>query len=696
MDSLKNFAPGTHALDGVGEDDYSISSTDYDDRDDYSISSGKEEEDDIYNTSSDDGHNNYVSSVSDDISSESSGLFASAFCETADVKFSEKIPKLDLTNLGENKTLQYTKEGVGDIRVAMFSGLVRNISLDKIDDYINDYLMQYENLLKEDKKKAKHFLCDLFLLAFEKRDCRGGEGEKKIFYHMIWRLFHKCSWITSHMLELISEFGSWKDYFEIINHIRNYNYERKINKETNNLDYFVKFNKDEDDEDIVTACKIENESTKRYITQVIIDIIDKQFKKDVENLINDKEISLLAKWLPTERCEFARHNKYVWTILLNRLILRYESTNIKERYRKLVVEMREKINVTESLMCEGKYSSIDPLKTPSVCSMKFRKAFLNILTESEALKQGRQAELEREERETGNRYPDNNDRVTCRKNWIKAIKEKKIKGSQLTPDQLVEALSNVTTSDEINLLNAQWEDLLKNIRGRIEQAKKDGYDVMDNIIPMIDMSPSMDGQPKNAAIGLGIMLSELNSKKYGGIAITFDDKCHTVNLKDAKTFADKVELIKSLPMGYSTNFNLAMERICEIIENFKIPEDQVPSLCILSDEQFDHVQFGYDATMEDQMVEMFNDIGIKISGQPYKKPRTIHWNLRGDTDGFPSTADAKNVQMIAGYSPALFDLILCGKPEPTPYDTMRRKLDSSRYDEIRRIFNENYIDDSDW
>ena len=430
--SLKNFAPGTHALDGVGEDDY----------DDYSIPSKNEYDDDIYNTSSDDGH--YVSSVSDDESSESSELFASAFCETADVKFNKKIPcpKLDLTNLGENGQRCKTSLNLfeDDIRVAMFSGLVRNISLDKIDDYINDYLMQYENLLKEDKEKAKDFLCDLFLLAFEKRDCRGGsgmpssssgqkcfaslnlfKGEKKIFYHMIWRLFHKCSWITSHMLELIPEFGSWKDYFEIINHIRNYNYERNINKDTDNLDYFVKFNKDEDDEDIVTALKIESESTKRYITQVIIDIIDKQFKNDVENLINDKEISLLAKWLPTERCEFARHNKYVWTILLNRLIKTYELTNINERYRKLVVEMREKINVTESLMCEGKYSSIDPLKTPSVCSMKFRKAFLNISTENK--------KLEREDIITGNRYPDNIDRVTCRRNWIKAIHEKKIKSS---------------------------------------------------------------------------------------------------------------------------------------------------------------------------------------------------------------------------------------------------------------------------
>ena len=121
------------------------------------------------------------------------------------------------------------------------------------------------------------------------------------------------------------------------------------------------------------------------LKEFLIKLSERNIKLHYQSLINNKEISLLAKWLPTERCEFARHNKYVWTILLNRLIKTYELTNINERYRKLVVEMREKINVTESLMCEGKYSSIDPLKTPSVCSMKFRKAFLNISTENKYL-----------------------------------------------------------------------------------------------------------------------------------------------------------------------------------------------------------------------------------------------------------------------------------------------------------------------
>ena len=44
-------------------------------------------------------------------------------------------------------------------------------------DNAQSRLETLEKLIKEDKEKAKHFLCDLFLLAFEKRDCRGDHSK---------------------------------------------------------------------------------------------------------------------------------------------------------------------------------------------------------------------------------------------------------------------------------------------------------------------------------------------------------------------------------------------------------------------------------------------------------------------------------------------------------------------------------------
>jgi len=635
-------------------------------------------------------------------------------------------PKL---NFGENGTLQYTTEGVESIALAMFSGLCRDVPIEKIEEYIDKYIEQYDAMRHIDFEKAKTFLCDLFLILFEKRDCRGGEGERLIFAHMIWKLYSKFKHITSAMIELIPEYGSWKDPWNLIEYVRIYEltsihrYQNLIkssdedNDSTQSNDESKSDESNLSDDDLpplvtgrtglrakmsksrksLAAKLLESRKSlrdpvdlfiKTEFADDMIRVAKQQFEKDKAKwLPTDKSLSLLAKWLPTEKSEFAKHNHKVWKSLVRTLVGLHSTTPEKD-YRKILTEMRAKIDIPEAKMCSGRFSEINPKTVPSVCGFKFRKAFLNTLTDSEAEKRGREPGYlpDTSEYETGNRFPEDEDRVSCRKNWLDAIKEKKIKGGQLSPDALVVAIRAAQTPEEISLIDAQYEDLLKKTQDSVDKAKADGFDPMDNIIPMVDMSPSMNGTPKNAAIGLGIMLSDLNSKEFGGLAITFDDQCHVVDFSATNTFSEKVALIDKLPMGYSTNFHLAMQRVCEIVEKYKIPEDSVPSLCILSDEQFDHHQFGYNATMEDQLVKMFHDVGVKVGGTPYKKPRTVHWNLRGDTDGFPAKADHRNVQMLTGYSPALFDLILCGKPEPTPYDTMRRKLDSARYDPVREAF----------
>ena len=200
------------------------------------------------------------------------------------------------------------------------------------------------------------------------------------------------------------------------------------------------------------------------------------------------------------------------------------------------------------------------------------------------------------------------------------------------------------------------------------------------------MSPSMTGSPMEAAVGLGIMLSELCDTTYGNIVISFDSESNIVQLNPRLPFTDRVKIINNIPVGYSTNFYLAMTRLCEIIEKYNLSQDNLPALCILTDEQMDHVdQFGYGTTTDEQIKDMFTTLGNKMHNKPFDRPRTIHWNLRADTDGYPVKSCENNVIAITGYSASLLDLILTGKPSPSPYDIMRRKLDNTRYDAIRDI-----------
>lgn len=462
--------------------------------------------------------------------------------------------------------------------------------------------------------------------------------------------------------------------------------------------------------DFVKTLDVSIDTIKR-VTDNIIEVVKTKYVEDILLMSSNKSISLLGKWLPTERGNFAKHNFTVWkrlVYILSKAVaselgtIAFNENQVERDYRVRTVGMRDYIDVAERHMCEGTWSELDPSKVPSKCAAKNRKAFLNELTEYQAKHLGRETELIGSESITGNRYPDREDRVNTRLKWLDAIASKKIKGSQLSPDELVMAAIKATTTSEKDMINAQWISLRDSVQIKIEKARQEGFKPMDNIIPMIDLSPSMNSghrgccsqkssktSPKMAAIGLGIMLSELNAGPCRDLLVTFDSRCEIIDLRKCKndTFTEKVSRVLDLPEGYSTNFHLAIERICGLVRVNKLPQESIPALCILSDEQFDNPQFGYNATMEDRMNRMFHDVGMEISGTPYSKPRTVHWNLRGDTEGFPAIADSENVQMIAGYSPSLFDLILCGKPSPTPFETMRRKLDSARYQPVRDAFN---------
>jgi len=618
------------------------------------------------------------------------------FAHALRTEFNTQPPMPSGLTLGENGCPEYTLDGLGDSRLAIFSKAVRNIPTSKLHELFASALSQISRII--DPEQAMLYLRDLFVLAFEKRDCRGGEGERDIFYYLFWKLAVDYSlYLDKEMISLIPEYGSWNDLFRIITFLRDYNKSFKAKAPAQDLnEAFVEesFDEsdedDEDDEDLLSIGSSEfgkrprtktlfvEDTTADDISNIIIDVVHDQWLKDcVLKTDPDAPISLLAKWLPTERGEFAKKNHKIFRRLLAKFGIR------ESEYRHKLTALRAKINLAETHMCNGTWAEIDPSKTPSVCAFKWRKPLLNLPLEQNP------------EEPSALRYPDREDRMEARQHWLDAVKTGKIKGGQLCPAAMVTALGKATSQEEINLINVQWVSFRETIRAKVEQAKRDGFDPMDAVIPMVDLSPSMKGQPKQAAIGLGIMCSELNSGACANLLITFDSECHVVDLASCTTFSEKVAKIKSLPMGYSTNFHLAMTRICKLVLKYKLPQDAVPALLILSDEQFDHPQFGYSSTMEDELKRMFEEVGMQVSGIPYLKPRTIHWNLRGDTDGYPAQADDRNVQMIANYSPALFDLILCGMPEPTPYQTMRRKLDSSRYQPIRDAFDAHKAVDPD-
>ena len=116
---------------------------------------------------------------------------------------------------GENGCVELTQQGVGDSRVSLFFSLVRDLSDDSLRTRVAEVLRDArdENLSLED---AALMVADVFVMMFQTRNCRGGKGEKSLFYKMLLQLYTDYPDTTLAILPLIKEFGYFRDYFVLL------------------------------------------------------------------------------------------------------------------------------------------------------------------------------------------------------------------------------------------------------------------------------------------------------------------------------------------------------------------------------------------------------------------------------------------------------------------------------------------------
>jgi hypothetical protein len=211
------------------------------------------------------------------------------------------------------------------------------------------------------------------------------------------------------------------------------------------------------------------------------------------------------------------------------------------------------------------------------------------------------------------------------------------------------------------------------------------------------------------AIALGILISEINDPAFRNRMITFSEDPSWVSFEGCNTLEAKVHVAQHAPWGGSTDIEKALALIEEVVRRGNLREADIPDLIIFSDMQFDEaVGEGDSQTQLERIRGRFHDLGVSLTGSPFRAPRVIFWNLRGDTEGFPATAADENVQMLSGFSPSLFKAVLEGgaleeevevvdaetgektvtRKRVNPYETLRRVLDDERYFPIREALHE--------
>ena len=513
--------------------------------------------------------------------------------------------------------------------------LTRQTSYEKVIQVFRDLIMNIQCDYKNEEISAavyQELIVTLYKLIGQTRDIVDGKGEYQLSYRLLieWYNFYPESskFLVNCFVnnEYEHPYGSWKDV-------------RCIADMCDDID------------------------RRHPLISYCVHLINTQLRKDAE-ITNINLISLVSKWIPREK------SKYRW--LYERLAEDYfkeymvvpsarASNKCYTHYRKLISSLNKQIDTVQIKQCAKSWSTIDPSRQTSITMQRQIKAFLNVGIV---------------------RYEDDNDRIQCANNFKEYItnEDSHINGKRVGINELVknalkvcDALKvlntkpNLHLQPQIDLLNAQWLD-------NATQTK-----LLQKIIPMVDLSESMNGDPLYAAIGLGIRAAEKSI--IGKRILTFSETPTWINLEDTPNFVDIVKKISSANSDLNANFYAAMKLILDIIiEQKMLPEDVTDmTLAIFSDMQMD-LNKNKNGVLYRNIEQMYNDAGTKIHGTPYKPPHILFWNLRS-TDGFPNVYTQNNTSMMSGFSPSLLNLFCDGGTNAlrNPWNMLIKSLASDRY-----------------
>ena len=459
-----------------------------------------------------------------------------------------------------------------------------------------DVILMFRKAFKENPVYALKCL-------FYIRDVRGGQGERRFFRVVMKDLAKFDTAAARRNLKFVPEFGRWDDLY------------------------------------VFVGTPLEADA---------LQIMKDQLALDVEC----KTPSLLAKWLKSENTSSVESRR------LGNITREFFGMSHKQ-YRKTLSILRERINVLERLMSEGRWDEIEFDKIPSKAGMKYKNAFAR-------------HDLERAKNENVQTYAD-----------FAKDSTKKVNAKALYPYECVhEALNimgnqqgwssrghHVALDDTQRLMtNKYWDNLADYFNG-----------ATFNGIALVDTSGSMSGTPIEVAISLGLYCAEKNQGAFANHFISFESNPHWIETSGVD-FCDKVYRITGAEWGGSTNVEAAMDLILNVAKQNGCSQDEIPqNLVIISDMEFNYCVTSNNYGRGNVNDTLFEKIAAKYRANGYEMPHVIFWNVNARQANIPMLGNG-NVSFVSGFSPSIFETIMSGK---TGYDLMMEKLDSERYAQIQ-------------
>lgn len=486
-----------------------------------------------------------------------------------------------LNNRKNGSPIAYTENGAAGYSTTRSALLDMNF---KLASYRNAAGSIYPDVLHAYKEDAELTLKFLFFA----RDILQGAGERKFFREAIRGLAIDRKF-PAHLVKYIPEYGRWDDIF------------------------------------VLRGTPLEKE---------MLTVVAMQFTKDLDNALHNKNISLLAKWLPSintssaETRELAQYFAKIFHLT-------------PRQYRKSLAALRARIDVVETKMCGQKWDKIKYDAVPSKANALYKNAFL---------------------------AHDYERRVAFLSDVVSGKKD--IKAGTLFPHDI--AAKYMHRGWNVGNVDITLEELWKRLPN---------IDMPESTIVVADGSGSMTCYVGNTSISalaianaLAIYFGERGKGNYANKYITFSERPQYVDFSRCKTLRDKLAVALRHNEIASTDIEAVFNLILNTAINNNLRADELPAnILIISDMEFNSATTSRGKTL-------FEGIARKYAQYGYKLPKLIFWNVTSRTNVIPVNQNENGVVLVSGFSPNIMKMVMNG--EIDPYKSLVKTLKGERYSKI--------------
>lgn len=469
--------------------------------------------------------------------------------------------------------------------------------------------MSEDNIIKRFKKA----FCEDKVLAmkwlFYARDVRQGLGERRLFRVVLSDLVHTNPEMVIPVINLIPEYGRYDDMW----------------------------------------CLLDNDES----AQAVYNIVNIQLREDISNMLLNRPISLLAKWLPSINASSPKTKEYGKKLC--------KALKMSQReYRKTLSQLRNYLDVVEVKMSDKNWSEIKYEAVPSRANLIYNKAFLR------------------------------NDEERRRDYLGKLEKgETKINASTLFPHDIVNKYtqgSHVYGPKDATI-EALWKALPDTVQG------------CGNTIVVADGSGSMRTKvdPKSTvsaldvANALAIYFAEHSSGQFKDKYITFSENPQFVDFSKCKTLHEKLQTANAHTEVANTNIEKVFDLILTAAINNRMSQKDLPAnILIISDMEFDDCAtsgvsiprrsaWGYyvSGPRTAPTQRLFDVIAQRYADAGYKMPRLVFWNVASRSGTIPVKENDLGVALVSGFSVNVAKMVMSGKTDP--FECLLETLNSDRY-----------------